>query len=246
MLELKSLTSGYGPITAVRGLSLAVGDRQIVALLGANGAGKSTTLRTISGLVHPRAGTVTFQGRRIDRLSSAEIVAAGIVHCPEGRQIFPQLTVRENLRMGFYPRRDRTAYSREEDRVFGHFPWLRERLRQLAGTLSGGEQQMLAIARALMAGPRLLMLDEPSLGIAPIVVREIQRIIAEIRADGVGVLLVEQNAKMALGIADHAYVLELGEVVIEGPGKELREDARVQELYLGVRKAAIRYLPGPS
>lgn len=238
MLQLRDVTSGYAAITAIRGLSLDVRERQIVALLGANGAGKSTTLRTISGLVRPNRGTVTFLGRRLDRMSSAAIVAAGVVHCPEGRQIFAQLSVRENLRMGFYPRRDRSSYSREEERVFAHFPWLRERLSQVAGTLSGGEQQMLAIARALMAAPKLLMLDEPSLGIAPIVVREIQRIIAEIRAEGVGVLLVEQNARMALGIADHAYVLEVGEVVLDGPGQELREDARVQELYLGIRSAA--------
>jgi len=235
VLELRGVSSGYGPIMGVRDLTMRVAEGHIVALLGANGAGKSTTLRTISGLVRPVAGTVTFEGRRIDRLSAAQIVAAGIVHCPEGRQIFPGLSVRQNLRMGSYARRDRAACARSEDRVFTYFPWLRTRTSQLAGTLSGGEQQMLAIARALMGSPRLLLLDEPSLGVAPMVVREIRQIIEEIRQSGVAVLLVEQNARMALGIADHAYVLEVGEVAIEGPGAALREDARVQDRYLGIR-----------
>lgn len=235
MLELSGVFAGYGPILGVRDLDLRVGEGQIVALLGANGAGKSTTLRTISGIVRPLAGTVTWNGRRIDRLSADEIVALGIVHCPEGRQIFPGLSVRENLRMGYFARRDRAGYGRAEERVFEDFSWMRARAGQMAGTLSGGEQQMLAIARALMAGPRLLLLDEPSLGVAPLVVREIRRIIEDIRRSGVSVLLVEQNARMALSIADHAYVLEVGEVAIEGAGAALREDARVQERYLGIR-----------
>lgn len=237
MLELQGVASGYGPIIAVRNLSIRVEEKQIVALLGANGAGKSTTLKTVSGIIRPTRGLVMYDNRRIDRISSKDIVAAGVIHCPEGRQIFPQLSVRDNLRMGFYLRRDRAAFFTVEEQVYQYFPRLKERGNQIAGTLSGGEQQMLAIGRALMAGPKLLMLDEPSLGIAPIIVREIMRIIEAIHAEGVAILLVEQNAKLALSIADYAYVVELGEVVIEGRGGLLRQDPRVQELYLGMHRA---------
>lgn len=239
MLELRGLVSGYGPVAVVRNVHLSVEDHQIVALLGTNGAGKSTTLKTISGLVRPTSGIITYEKRRIDRASTSEIVSTGIIHCPEGRQIFPGLSVRENLRMGFYLRRDRSAYHKSEGKVFGYFPRLKERFNQLAGTLSGGEQQMLAIGRALMSRPKLLMLDEPSLGIAPVIVREIQHIIQEIHADGVSILLVEQNAKMALGIADYAYVMELGGIATEGAAQALREDARIQELYLGIHKGSV-------
>lgn len=237
MLSLVDVSAGYGPIVALKSVSIEVPDKTIVALLGSNGAGKSTTLKSISGLVRPSRGKITFAGKDIGRSRCRDIVKAGVVHCPEGRQIFPRLTVKENLRLGYYLRRDRAAFDATLSQVFAYFPRLEERQQQAGGTLSGGEQQMLAIGRALMAGPKLLMLDEPSLGIAPLVVKEIMHIIQEINASGVSVLLVEQNARLALGVSHYAYVLELGEVVIEGRSNDLQQDRRVQELYLGMREA---------
>ena len=218
---------------ALHSVSLEVDEGSVVALLGANGAGKTTTLRVISGLLRPTRGSVEFDGKRIDGSNPDRLVRAGIVQVPEGRQIFADLTVRENLLLGGYARRDGGSARRESQRVFDYFPRLGERLQQHAGTLSGGEQQMLAIGRALMARPRLLLLDEPSLGLAPLLVKEIFRVIGDIRAAGTTVLLVEQNAHMALGIADHAYLLETGRVILADRSAALRQREEVQRAYLG-------------
>ena len=238
LLTVDGMETFYGGIQAVKGVSLEVREGSIVTLLGANGAGKSTTLKSISGLVAPARGTVTFAGRRIDGLPSDRIVRLGISHVPEGRELFPELTVLENLKMGAYTRTDRRAVERGLERVQAHFPILAERRLQLAGTLSGGEQQMLAIGRALMAEPRLMLLDEPSLGLAPMLVEEIFRIIREIHDHGTTVLLVEQNANKALSIADYGYVLETGTVSLAGDSRQLLRDDHVRRSYLGHQKSA--------
>jgi branched-chain amino acid transport system ATP-binding protein len=230
LLRLDGVEAGYGDLTAIAGISLEVRQGEAVALIGSNGAGKTTTLRAISGLLPVRAGRIELEGERLDGLGSAAIVARGIAHVPEGRQLFPTLTVRDNLELGA-----RAAPSRRDglDVVFTLFPRLRERQRQLAGTLSGGEQQMCAIGRGLMARPRILLLDEPSLGLAPLVVREILKTVRALRDDGVSILLVEQNARAALEISDHGYVLETGEIAFAGRSSALADDRRVQAAYLG-------------
>jgi branched-chain amino acid transport system ATP-binding protein len=238
LLSVEGIETFYGGIQALKGVSLAVPEGSIVTLLGANGAGKSTTLKSISGLVPPARGTVTFSGRRIDGLPSEKIVRLGISHVPEGRELFPELTVLENLKMGAYTRTDRRAVGRGLERVQAHFPILAERRLQLAGTLSGGEQQMLAIGRALMAEPRLILLDEPSLGLAPMLVEEIFRIIRDIHDRGTTVLLVEQNANKALSIADYGYVLETGTVSLAGDSRQLLRDDHIRRSYLGHQKSA--------
>jgi ABC-type branched-subunit amino acid transport system ATPase component len=239
MLHLEQVETHYGHVQALRDVSIDVPPGSIVTLVGSNGAGKSTTLRAISGLVKPTSGIITFEGQRIDRLSPSQIVSLGISQAPEGRQILATLTVAENLKLGSYTRRDRKAVNEDLDRVFGYFPVLAERRKQLGGTLSGGEQQMLAIARALMSRPRLLLLDEPSLGLAPLYVREIFKIIETInRESGTTILLVEQNANMALSIADYGYVLRNGRVVLSGTSQMLRNNEEVQRSYLGVGGAA--------
>ena len=233
MLRLERVSAAYGRIQALRGVSLEVPAGSVVALLGANGAGKTTTLRVISGLLRPTDGAVFFEGRRIDRLPPEVIVRLGVAHVPEGRQVFADLTVGENLILGAYARRDRRNVPADLERVFELFPVLRERRKQLAGTLSGGEQQMLAIGRALMARPRLLLLDEPSLGLAPMVAREIFRTVRRVNAEGTTVLLVEQDASRALQVAQTAYVLQTGQVVLWGPAAELRQNEAVRRSYLG-------------
>ena len=233
MLEVDGVVAGYGEITALKGVSLTVNAGEITAVLGANGAGKSTLLKTISGLIRPRSGRVLFEGARIDRLKPFRIARMGIVHCPEGRRLFANLTVLENLQMGAYARREAGAVRKDIEHVTSIFPTLRLRRRQKAGTLSGGEQQMLALARALMARPRLLLLDEPSLGLAPILIEEIFRTLPRIRDDGVTILIVEQNAHMALEIAERGYVLETGEISLSGEAQRLREDERIVSAYLG-------------
>lgn len=233
MLRLEGISAGYGRIQVLHNVSLEVPAGSIVALLGANGAGKTTTLRVISGLIRPLSGAVYLDDRRVDGLPPEAIVRLGVAHVPEGRQVFAELTVGENLILGAYCRRDRRNVPADLERVFGLFPVLRERRKQLAGTLSGGEQQMLAIGRALMARPRLLLLDEPSLGLAPMVVREIFRTIRQINADGTTVLLVEQDANRALHVAHMAYVLQTGQVVLAGPAAELRRNEAIRKSYLG-------------
>jgi branched-chain amino acid transport system ATP-binding protein len=235
LLTVDGIETYYGSIQALKGISFEVPEGSIVTLLGANGAGKSTTLKSISGLVPPLRGTVAFRGRRIDGLPSETIVRLGISHVPEGRELFPELTVLENLKMGAYIRTDKRAIQQSLDRVHAHFPILGERRSQLAATLSGGEQQMLAIGRALMAEPRLMLLDEPSLGLAPMLVEEIFRIIREIHQSGTTVLLVEQNANKALSIADYGYVLETGTISLAGNGRQLLRDDHVRRSYLGHR-----------
>jgi branched-chain amino acid transport system ATP-binding protein len=233
VLEISGLCAAYGPIEALRGVDLEVREGELVCLLGANGAGKSSTLRAISGLLRPTAGRIVFGGRSIAGLEPAAILAAGIAHCPEGRRVFPYLTVEENLAMGAYVRRDRAAVAADVERVCTHFPILAERRRQPAGTLSGGEQQMLAIGRSLMARPTLILFDEPSLGLAPTVVERTFGIIADIRRQGTTVLIVEQNAHLALQMADRAYVMETGRVVLGGRARDLVSDDHVRRAYLG-------------
>jgi len=235
MLTIENLNVFYGAIHALKGISLKVREGEIVTLIGANGAGKSTTLKAISGLVKPRAGSIIFDGELIQGRPAQDIVARGISQVPEGRRIFANLTVEENLELGAYLRRDRAGIKADMENVFARFPRLEERRRQLAGTLSGGEQQMLAIGRGLMSRPRLLLLDEPSMGLAPLLVREIFEIIKEINREGTTILLVEQNAHMALSIASYAYVLETGQIVLEGPAAELADSEMVKEAYLGGR-----------
>jgi branched-chain amino acid transport system ATP-binding protein len=233
LLDVKDLNVYYGAIHALQGISFSLNKGEIVTLIGANGAGKSTTLRTISGLLRPRRGSVTFQDEDITMTPAEQIVRRGVVHIPEGRKIFAPMTVRENLEMGAYTRTDPAEIQQSMERGFASFPRLKERLNQLGGTLSGGEQQMLAMARAMMSRPVLLLMDEPSMGLSPIMTEEIFRIIQEINSQGTSILLVEQNALMALQIANRAYVLETGRIVLEGSAKELRESARVREAYLG-------------
>jgi len=235
MLQISDLSIYYGKSIALRGVTLEVGGGEIVSLLGANGAGKSTTLRTISGLVTPRSGDILFEGKSVKGLPPHKIVKKGISHCPEGRRIFPDLTVYENLvMMGAYLRSDRKEVMESLANMYSLFPRLQERRNQKGGTLSGGEQQMLAIGRALMSKPKLLLLDEPSLGLAPAAVLDLSKRIREIHALGVTVLLVEQNAHMALGISDRAYVLEVGKIVLSGKAKELVQLDQVKKAYLGM------------
>ena len=233
VLELVDVHTYYGSIHALKGVSLEVRDGEIVTLIGANGAGKSTTLRSINGLNHPRQGTIRFQGRDITGDAPHEIVAAGIAQSPEGRRLFPRMSVLENLEMGAYQRVDRHNLKDDMARVFDLFPRLAERRNQKAGTMSGGEQQMCAIGRALMARPKLLLLDEPSMGLAPIYVEKIFEIVHEINEQGTPILLVEQNALMALDAADRGYVLETGRIALAGPAKELRQNEQVRKTYLG-------------
>jgi branched-chain amino acid transport system ATP-binding protein len=233
LLEIDNIHVFYDNIQALKGISLSVEAGRIVTLVGGNGAGKSTTLRAVSGLLHPRRGEIRYDGRLLGGLGAHDIASMGLVQVPEGRRIFGRLTVDENLLMGAFSRRDRKAIAEDKERMMTLFPRLRERLRQVAGTLSGGEQQMLATARAMMARPRLLLMDEPSMGLAPMVVEQVFETIQAINAQGVTILLVEQNALMALTIADRGYVLESGEIVLSGAGPALIDDERVRRAYLG-------------
>lgn len=234
VLEIKDLCVSYGAIKALHGVSLSVKQGDIVTLIGSNGAGKSTTLRAISGLVRCPGGSVTYEGERIDNVPAHKIVARGLSHVPEGRMVFANLTVRENLMMGAYLQKDRQVIQTELDFVFSTFPRLKEREKQIAGTLSGGEQQMLAIGRALMSKPKFLMMDEPSLGIAPLLVKTIFEKIVEInRQHGITILLVEQNANLALEISNYGYVLETGRIILENESRALRQDPKVRNAYLG-------------
>jgi branched-chain amino acid transport system ATP-binding protein len=234
LLKLEQLEVNYGAVRALKNVSLEVKSGEVVALLGANGAGKSTTLRAISGLVKAKAGSINYANQTISRLNPTQIVALGISHCPEGRRVFPGMTVLENLRLGASQRTDKSNIQTDVDRMFEMFPILFERKMQTAGTLSGGEQQMLALTRALMNRPKMLLLDEPSLGIAPLIVRQIFATLAELKKTGTTILLVEQNVNIALNLADRAYVLRTGEIVLEGSASELRADSeRVAQAYLG-------------
>ena len=233
LLEVRDLQVAYGHIEAVQGISFDVRGGEIRTLVGANGAGKSTTLLALSGLVRPRAGSIRFEGEELTRLKTHQIVERGLVQVAEGRAILTTLTVRENLELGAYRRKDRSAIASDLERVLGLFPRLRERIDALAGNLSGGEQQMLAIGRALLARPRLLLLDEPSMGLAPIIVQDIFRILREINADGLTIFLVEQNVKQALKIARHGYVIESGKIVLDGSGSALLHDPKVLAAYMG-------------
>ncbi len=234
LLELREVEVAYGDLPALRGVSLTLEEGEILSVVGANGAGKTTMLRTISALLRPRRGEVLFGGTRLDRLRSHGVVERGVVHVPEGRRIFPTLTVLENLELGSYTARAKPRRRESLERVFALFPRLRERSWQAAGTLSGGEQQMLAIGRALMALPAVLMLDEPSLGLAPLVVREIFRVLGEVNRGGTTILLVEQNTRQALALSTRGYVLENGRIVLAGTGQELLGDAHVRRAYLGM------------
>lgn len=233
MLDLKDVNVYFGAVHALKGVSIKVDEGEIVTLIGANGAGKTTMLRTISGVVKPKTGTVEFCGDRIDKLKAPEIVGLGISHVPEGRRIFSNMTVMENLEMGAYTRGDKSGIKEDYEKIFARFPRLKERRRQIAGTLSGGEQQMLAIGRALMLKPRLMLFDEPSMGLAPLMVDEIFSIIKDINESGTTVLLVEQNANIALSIANRGYVIQNGSIAIEGKAEELLKDETVKEAYLG-------------
>jgi branched-chain amino acid transport system ATP-binding protein len=234
LLKLEKLEVNYGPVRALKNVSLEVNPGEVVALLGANGAGKSTTLKAISALVKAKSGSITYSGQTISRLNPTQIVALGIAHSPEGRRVFPSMTVLENLRLGASQRRDKENIPSDLERMFTMFPILRERKSQTAGTLSGGEQQMLALTRALMNRPKMLLLDEPSLGIAPLIVRQIFATLKELKLAGTTILLVEQNVNIALELADRAYVLRTGEIVLEGSAGELRQNSeRVAQAYLG-------------
>ena len=235
LLELKGVSAAYGKITAIRDISMTVDTGQIVTIIGGNGAGKTTTLRAMSGMLPVTAGEITFEGKRIDGLPASKVVAHGIAHVPEGRRIFPDMTVEENLRTGAFLRKDMDGIEADLKTVYKKFPRLQERRGQRAQTLSGGEQQMLAIGRALMSKPRLLLMDEPSMGLAPVIVDEIAEIIREInQQQGLAVVLVEQNAELALELADHAYVLETGNCNLNGPASELHENEHVRAAYLGI------------
>jgi len=233
LLEVKDITVHYGAVQAIRGVSLQVEKGAITSLVGGNGAGKSTLLKTISGLLHPTSGEIWFKGQRIDRHSPASVVGSGIAHVPEGRRVFAKMTVMENLRAGAYLRRDADKAATDMAQVFDYFPILKERQKQKAGTLSGGEQQMLAIGRALMAAPELILMDEPSLGLAPMLIAEIGRIISDIHRAGLTILLVEQNVRLALEAADRVYVMETGNVVLEGVPADLKDREEIKRAYLG-------------
>ena len=233
MLELKDLNVFYGAIHALKGVSLTVGDGELVSLIGANGAGKTTTLHTISGLLHAASGSVTLDGADLQKVAPNTVINLGLAHVPEGRHVFARMSVEENLLMGAYILRDQKKIAANLDMVYQHFPRLRERRRQMAGTLSGGEQQMLATGRALMTDPKIVLMDEPSMGLSPLLVKEIFAIIQELHKSGITILLVEQNAKMALAVSDRAYVLETGTISMEGPAAELAADDRVRQAYLG-------------
>ena len=233
MLELREVEVAYGNIRALKGISLTVAEGELVTLIGANGAGKSTTLKTISGLLRPKAGALLYHGQPLDQFPPHRIVALGISHCPEGRHLFGRLTVTENLRLGAVQRRDVVDVRRDMDNIYNLFPVLKERSAQLAGTLSGGEQQMLAIGRAMMSRPKLLLLDEPSLGLAPLLVAAIFETIRQLKREGTTILLVEQNARLALDIADRAYVMETGRMTLQGSAAELKHDPQVEHTYLG-------------
>ena len=233
ILKVENVETFYGKVAALKGVSFEVRMGQIVTLLGSNGAGKTTTLRTVSGLLPSAAGKISFMGEDITKLPSHEIVKRGLIHLPEGRRIFKDLTVTENLELGSFSLKDDSERKRRMEGVFDRFPILGQRRGQMGGTLSGGEQQMLAIGRGLMAAPKLLLMDEPSMGIAPLVVRDIANIIRRLHQDGTPILLVEQNAKMALNLADYGYVLDIGSIVIQGPGSDLKNDDNVTKAYLG-------------
>lgn len=233
MLEIKDLCVSYGAIDAVKGISLKVNDGEIVSLIGANGAGKTTTLHTITGLVPAKSGSITYDGHDLLKTHANKIVTLGMAHVPEGRHVFTRMSVQENLEMGAFSLKDQSSLGKDLEMVFDYFPRLKERRRQLSGTLSGGEQQMLAVGRALMARPKLIMMDEPSLGLAPLVVRDIFEIIRQINHQGVSILLIEQNANMALKVADSAYVMETGCITLSGAGKDLLNNEAVKKAYLG-------------
>lgn len=233
MLEIKDLNVFYGAIHALKGISLTVGDGELVSLIGANGAGKTTTLHTISGLLTASSGSITLDGRNLQKVPANTIINLGLAHVPEGRHVFARMSVEENLRMGAYIIKDPRKIQENLEKVYTHFPRLKERSRQLAGTLSGGEQQMLATGRALMTDPKIVLMDEPSMGLSPILVKEIFSIIEELHKSGITILLVEQNAKMALAVSDRAYVLETGVISMEGPAAQLAADDRVRKAYLG-------------
>jgi branched-chain amino acid transport system ATP-binding protein len=233
VLALNNIDTYYGKIRVLKEISLSVGEKEIVTLIGANGAGKTTLLKSISGLLRPSSGTISFLGQPVERLSPKEIVRLGICRVPEGRHVFPRMTVLENLQLGGFVRKDKSSFQKDLAEIYHHFPVLRDRKDQLAGTLSGGEQQMLAIGRGLMAKPKLLLLDEPSLGLSPLMVLEIARIIIEIYRQGTTILLIEQNARMALNLSHRAYVLETGQVTLEGSAKALMNHEHVKKAYLG-------------
>ena len=233
MLEIKDLNVFYGAIHALKGISLTVGDGELVSLIGANGAGKTTTLHTISGLLHAASGSITLDGKDLQKVPANTIINLGLAHVPEGRHVFARMTVEENLRMGAYILKDQKKVSENLEKVYAHFPRLKERYKQLAGTLSGGEQQMLATGRALMTDPKIVLMDEPSMGLSPLLVKEIFSIIEELHKSGITILLVEQNAKMALAVSDRAYVLETGTISMEGRAADLATDDRVRKAYLG-------------
>jgi len=234
MLKITNLHVNYGGIKALKGINIDIPEGKIITLIGGNGAGKSTTLRTSVGLVKPVSGTITYKDENITNKKTQDIAAKGIVLVPEGRRVFANLTLHENLVLGAYARKDKDGIERDREKVFSLFPRLKERLKQKAGTLSGGEQQMLAVGRALMTKPKLLMMDEPSLGLAPLIVKDIFNIIKDINKSGVTILLIEQNAKAALEIADYGYVMETGNIVMEGPGMELLNNENVKKAYLGI------------
>jgi branched-chain amino acid transport system ATP-binding protein len=233
LLEITDLAVNYGTAQALKGISVTVGDGEVVALIGANGAGKTTLLRTISGLKSPRSGHITFKDKRIDGVPACEIVKRGVAHIPEGRIVFGTMSVYDNLKMGAYLRRNKKQVAADLQRVYSLFPILHERRKQLSESLSGGEQQMLAVGRALMAAPKLLLMDEPSMGLSPIMVENIGHIVQDIHQAGIGILLVEQNATMALALADRAYVLEVGSIVLEGQASAVARNERVKQAYLG-------------
>lgn len=233
MLEVKNLEVAYDRVRAVKGITFSVEEGQVVTLVGTNGAGKTTTLKTISGLLRPEAGEIWFDGQRIDAMPAHQVLMQGLAHSPEGRRIFPRLTVEDNLRLGAFARKDKAGVAKDLERVFTLFDILRTRRAQPAGTFSGGEQQMLAIGRAMMSRPRLLMLDEPSMGLSPLMMQRIMSTITELQSEGVTILLVEQNAQAALSLADYGYVLEVGSIVLENTGKSLLTDDKVRKAYLG-------------
>ena len=233
MLEIKDLNVFYGAIHALKGISLTVGDGELVSLIGANGAGKTTTLHTISGLLTAASGSITLDGKDLQKVAPNTIISLGLAHVPEGRHVFARMTVEENLRMGAYIVKDQKKIAENLEKVYHHVPRLKERYRQLTGTLSGGEQQMLATGRALMTDPKIVLMDEPSMGLSPLLVKEIFAIIQELHKSGITILLVEQNAKMALAVADRAYVLETGTISMEGKASDLAADDRVRKAYLG-------------